>query len=192
MFVVTYKGTFGYIKPYSAVRDELTFSQPFLTPSIIRGIELKLFPQDLDTVTHTVTKIVRHKVTYGALSEQQEQTRAKGFSVTKSIASYEKGILKRGVMVNPVLKLAFASADDAKTASQEHVCLCRAEDVLLPDEEVVEMTEEEFNELRGFELRFTSSEDDDMIGFNRYNDAEKMFGKIEITGNPIQDEEFVW
>ena len=35
MYVVTYKGQFGFIKPWTAVRDGETFSQRFLTPSII-------------------------------------------------------------------------------------------------------------------------------------------------------------
>ena len=34
MYVVTYKGQFGFIKPWTAVRDGETFSQQFLTPSI--------------------------------------------------------------------------------------------------------------------------------------------------------------
>ena len=38
MYVVTYKGQFGFIKPWTAVRDGETFSQQFLTPSIIEGI----------------------------------------------------------------------------------------------------------------------------------------------------------
>ena len=36
MYVVTYKGQFGFIKPWTAVRDGETFSQQFLTPSIIQ------------------------------------------------------------------------------------------------------------------------------------------------------------
>lgn len=43
MFVVTYKGQFGFIKPWTAVRDGETFSQQFLTPSIIEGIEKNCF-----------------------------------------------------------------------------------------------------------------------------------------------------
>lgn len=39
MYIVTYKGQFGFIKPWTAVRDGETFSQQFLTPSIIEGIE---------------------------------------------------------------------------------------------------------------------------------------------------------
>ena len=33
MYVVTYKGQFGFIKLWTAVRDEETFSQQFLTPN---------------------------------------------------------------------------------------------------------------------------------------------------------------
>lgn len=45
MYIVTYKGQFGFIKPWTAVRDGETFSQQFLTPSIIEGIEKKLISQ---------------------------------------------------------------------------------------------------------------------------------------------------
>lgn len=37
MYVVKYTGVFGFIKPWTAVRDSLTYSQQFLTPSIYRG-----------------------------------------------------------------------------------------------------------------------------------------------------------
>lgn len=41
MYVVEYSGTFGFIKPWSAVRDSETFSQQFLTPSIVDGMKMK-------------------------------------------------------------------------------------------------------------------------------------------------------
>ena len=44
-YTVRYTGKFGFIKPWTAVRDGETFSQQFLTPSIIEGIEKKLFPE---------------------------------------------------------------------------------------------------------------------------------------------------
>ena len=47
LFVVHYSGTFGYIKPWTAVRDIETYSQQFLTPSIVEGMEKKLFPETL-------------------------------------------------------------------------------------------------------------------------------------------------
>lgn len=43
LYVVRYAGPFGFIKPWTAVRDSETFSQQFLTPSIVEGIEKKLF-----------------------------------------------------------------------------------------------------------------------------------------------------
>ena len=43
MYVVKYTGVFGFIKPWTAVRDSLTYSQQFLTPSVIEGIEKKIF-----------------------------------------------------------------------------------------------------------------------------------------------------
>ena len=48
LYVIKYSGPFGFIKPWTAVRDIETFSQQFLTPSIIEGIEKKLFPELLD------------------------------------------------------------------------------------------------------------------------------------------------
>ena len=45
IYIVKYTGPFGFIKPWTAVRDSETYSQNFLTPSIIEGIEKKLFPE---------------------------------------------------------------------------------------------------------------------------------------------------
>lgn len=47
LFVVKYAGPFGFIKPWTAVRDGETYSQQFLTPSIVEGMEKKLFPEML-------------------------------------------------------------------------------------------------------------------------------------------------
>jgi hypothetical protein len=38
-YVVKYSGTFGFIKPWTAVRDSKTFSQQFLTPASLEGIQ---------------------------------------------------------------------------------------------------------------------------------------------------------
>lgn len=58
LFVVHYSGTFGYIKPWTAVRDGETYSQQFLTPSIVEGMEKKLFPETLSD--KGIHKIARH------------------------------------------------------------------------------------------------------------------------------------
>ena len=77
MYVVTYKGQFGFIKPWTAVRDGETFSQQFLTPSIIEGIEKKLFPELLNVPG--IHKILRHKLKYDSLDSQQEVTQPRGW-----------------------------------------------------------------------------------------------------------------
>ncbi|MEZ4901763.1 MAG: hypothetical protein R2822_08415 [Spirosomataceae bacterium] len=78
-YVVKYSGSFGFIKPWTAVRDSETFSQQFLTPSIIEGIEKKLFPELLGEVHNgKILKIKRHRLNYQGLDIQQERTWSKG------------------------------------------------------------------------------------------------------------------
>lgn len=88
---------FGFIKPWTAVRDGETFSQQFLTPSIIEGIE------------KGISRIVRHKLSYSAINSQQEQTQTRGweFKRTEKRMIRPLSILNRGIMINPVLHLAF-------------------------------------------------------------------------------------
>ena len=76
-YIVKYTGKFGFIKPWTAVRDGETFSQQFLTPSIIEGIEKKLFPETLN-LNGQITKIARHKLSYSAIDSQQEVTQTRG------------------------------------------------------------------------------------------------------------------
>ncbi|MGN9307592.1 hypothetical protein [Enterococcus faecium] len=71
-YVVKYSGAFGFIKPWTAVRDSETFSQQFLTPSIIEGIEKKLFPELLRE--RGIKKIKRYRLNYQGLDMQQERT----------------------------------------------------------------------------------------------------------------------
>ena len=113
MYIVIYRGKFGFIKPWTAVRDGETFSQQFLTPSIIEGIEKKLFPELLER-NGEICKIVRHKLSYAAIDAQQEVTQARGWKVSKTQMTRERSILKRGVMIDPVLYLAFKKEADAE------------------------------------------------------------------------------
>jgi hypothetical protein len=76
-YVVKYTGPFGFIKPWTAVRDIETFSQQFLTPSILEGIEKKLFPYLLQTNTG-IQKIKRYRLNYIGIDVQQERTWSKG------------------------------------------------------------------------------------------------------------------
>lgn len=184
MYIVVYKGSFGYIKPWTAVRDGETFSQQFLTPSIIEGIEKKLFPELLG-VNGEIKKIMRHKLSYAAIDSQQEVTQTRGWKVGKNQMTRARSILKRGVMLDPVLYLGFHNKADAEKAVKQHICLCRNEDVMLPCPEIKEISEEEFNLFDGFELRFGESEQSFLVGYNRFDGGKPMYGWIEYNGNKL-------
>lgn len=176
-YVVKYSGPFGFIKPWTAVRDSKTFSQQFLTPSIIEGIRQKL----------EVQSIVRHRLKYSSISIQQEQTQTRGWEKKTKAKEMVRNlsILERGVMVEPELYLAFENKEDAEKASKQHICLCRNEDVLFPDAELLEIEEDLFNNLTGFELHFEENDKSFLVGFNRFDNAKPMYGWLEITGKPV-------
>lgn len=176
-YIVKYSGPFGFIKPWTAVRDGKTFSQQFLTPSIIEGLRQKL----------EVSSIVRHKLTYSSISVQQEQTQTRGWEkkTQQKMMVRNQSILERGILVNPILYLAFATGEEAHKSANQHICLCRNEDVLFPDAEIIQLDENEFNHLTGFELRFGESEKSFLVGFNRFDDAKPMYGWLEIAGKPV-------
>ena len=185
--IVKYTGQFGFIKPWTAVRDSETFSQQFLTPSIVEGMEKKLFPELLET--KGIQKIKRHRLNYLGIDVQQERTWSKGgFKASKSGKKWKTNlaIINRGVMLEPYLYLAFDNRADAEKAMQEHICLCRNEDVMLPSE-LLERSEAEFNEIEGFELLFDGDKNTMFkVGYNRYDDVAEMFGELKIFGNPIR------
>lgn len=182
-FVVKYSGPFGFIKPWTAVRDASggeTYSQQFLTPSIIEGIRQKL----------EVSSILRHKLTYMGIDVQQEVVQAKAWAKKGKQYIRERSILKRGVLLRPTLFLAFENEAEAENASLQHICLCRNEDILLPDVAVMELSEEEFNQIDGYELRFGTGNGSFLVGYNRFCNNEGMYGQIVMTGNPIQKESY--
>lgn len=176
-FVVEYDGEFGFIKPWTAVRDGETYSQQFLTPSIIEGIRQKL----------EVKEILRHKLSYTGINVQQEKVHARAWNKSGKKYSRETSILLRGVMIKPVLFLAFSSKEDADKAKCQHICLCRNEDIFLPKATITEMIEEDFNQIEGFELRFGKNEQSFLVGYNRFENNQPMYGWIEITGNPTRN-----
>lgn len=195
LYLVKYSGPFGFIKPWTAVRDSETFSQQFLTPSVIAGIERKLFPELL-YADFGIYKIKRHRLTYQQISQQQEQTQPRGWNAkgTAKKRTYERpyAILIRGVMVNPVLFLAFETLKDAEKASVQHICLARNEDVLYPQEEIIEVPEEEFDTndelFYGFELIFEKNDQSFLVGYNRLDENKPMYGWLKIVGNPVKNE----
>ena len=190
LFVVKYSGPFGFIKPWTAVRDSETFSQQFLTPSIVEGIEKKLFPELLNQAG--IHKLLRHRINYCGISPQQERTWSKGgIKVYKDKHQYKTnlGILNRGVMVQPNLYLAFQEMTDAERAFSQTVCLCRNEDLLYP-EELNKISEQEFDAIAGFELLFSDTENTFKVGHNRFAGGAEMFGELKVYGNPIRNEQF--
>jgi len=199
IYIVTYSGPFAYIKPWTAVRDAETFSQQFLTPSIVEGLEKKLFPELLET-SGLQGRILRHRLTYAGVSRQQEQTQPRGIKqtperITKRTKTFEfsrpRSILVRGALIEPVLHLGFSTGEDAERATNEHICLCRNEDVLLPSDKITAIEESDFDQAdvgyNGFELRFGRKSNAFIVGYNRFDNNKPMYGWLQIVGsNPLR------
>ncbi len=214
LFVVKYTGPFGYIKPWTAVRDGETFSQQFLTPSIIEGMEKKLFPETVSQPgLHGL--ILGHRLNYTGISRQQEQTWSKAWTMVKNgepvvvekevvkkgkttlkkekLTPYSyrptTAILNRGVLIDPQLYLAFSSQELAERATKQHLCLCRNEDVIFPEGGVIIATETEWNSdtFPGFELvEAIAGKPAFHVGYNRFNNAAPMYGTVVSYGDPIR------
>ncbi len=180
LYVVKYTGPFAYIKPWTAVRDERTYSQSFLTPSIVEGLRQKL----------EVAAILRHRLRHGGIDLQQERTQIVGWKVNKNVAIRPVSIITRGVMVQPELTLAFESLSDAQKAATQHICLCRNEDLLLPTD-ISTISSDSFESLPGVELRFERTPNSFLVGFNRFEDAAPMYGYLTIVDPDNNEEESV-
>lgn len=190
-YIVKYSGPFGFIKPWTAVRDGATFSQQFLTPSILAGIERKLFPELLKE-DFGIFKVKRYRLSYQQISQQQEQIQPRGWNYKNKIYERPYSVLIRGVMVNPILFLAFESKEDAKVAAAQHICLARNEDILYPENDIIEINETDFDEdvehFHGFELMFEKNEHSFLVGYNRLDNNKPMYGWLNIIGNPVNNE----
>jgi len=187
-YVVKYTGPFGFIKPWTAVRDSETFSQQFLTPSIVEGIEKKLFPELLDEVG--IKKIKRHRLSYTQISQQQEVIQNRGWNSTKKggqiLFERPTAILIRGVLLEPILHLVFWTKEDAERAFEQHICLCRNEDILMP-KGITEVNQNDLDDetlFNGYELIFENNENAFQVGYHRVTN-EPMFGWLKIVGTPI-------
>lgn len=190
-YIVKYCGPFGFIKPWTAVRDSETFSQQFLTPSIVEGIEKKLFPELLAEAG--IKKIVGHRLSYDQISNQQEVIQTRGWNSKKQGKHFlfhrPKAILTRGILINPILHLAFSSATDAYNAYKQHICLCRNEDILLPEsvEEIaIHDFENDAERFPGYELVFEKTENSFLVGYHRQNRIP-MYGWIKTIGEPVKN-----
>ena len=183
MYVVRYKGKFGFIKPWTAVRDGETFSQQFLTPSVIEGIEKKLFPELLNAIG--IHKIIRHKLKYDGMDSQQEVTQTRGWEHKSKMNIRNRSVINRSVLLNPLLYLAFDNQEDALSAIKQHVCLCRNEDLLIPEPDIKKLSDKEFDQLPGFELKFGKSDQSFLVGYNRFEHNEPMYGWLEYNGQSL-------
>ncbi|ODT34917.1 MAG: hypothetical protein BGN92_13410 [Sphingobacteriales bacterium 41-5] len=189
-YVVKYTGQFGFIKPWTAVRDSETFSQQFLTPSIVEGMEKKLFPELLKE--SGIKKIKRHRLSYAQINQQQEVIQTRGWNSTRKgkqiLFDRPTAVLIRGILIEPILHLAFENKEDAEIAFQQHICLSRNEDVLMPVD-MLEIQQDEFEDeekFNGYELIFENNENAFQVGYDRLTN-EPMFGWLKIVGNPINN-----
>jgi len=187
-YVVKYTGQFGFIKPWTAVRDAEIFSQQFLTPSIVVGMERKLFPELLKK-TFGHYKIHRHRLSYSQMVAQVEQIQPRGWNITTKVHLRKNAILNRSVLLNPVLYLAFQNEEDAEIAAKQHLCLCRNEDILFPVE-VLKISEEDFDTdedaFAGYELIFEKNDQSFLVGYNRFDEGKPMYGWLKVLGNPVK------
>ena len=174
--VVRYTGPFGFIKPWTAVRDDQTYSQQFLTPSIVEGMRQKL----------GVSGILRHRLRHDGFSRQQEAVQSGGFKKNTRAKTLTRstGVLTRGVMLNPILHLAFATEEEAHLAAGQHLCLCRNEDLIYPADPVQIMSLQAFERIVGFELMFGRGRGAFLVGYNRFSGGTPMYGRLRVEGNP--------
>ena len=88
------------------------------------------------------------------------------------------------------MHLAFKTLEDAENASKQHICLARNEDLLYPDEDILEVTQDEFDNndelFAGFELIFEENEQSFLVGYNRFDNNKPMYGYLKIVGNPVK------
>ena len=129
---------------------------------------------------------MRHKLSYAGIDLQQEVVQAKAWSKKGKTYVKERSILRRGVMLSPVIYIAFSTLEDACKASLQHICLCRNEDILLPESNIQELSISAFDILEGYALRFGESAQSCLVVYNRFKNNEEMYGWIEIVGNPTK------
>ena len=154
-----------------------------------------MFPELL--TTKGINKIQRYRLAYNGMARQMETVQAADYTAKNIEGSKafkrmtrKAGVLHRNVLVDPILYLAFSQASDAEIAAQQHLCLCRNEDLVFPVE-VLEMSEAMFSQLSGFELRFGKElAGSFLVGYNRYHEAEPMYGRLDIFGDASQYQDY--
>jgi len=193
-YIIKFEGSFGFIKPWSAVRDSKTKSCDFLTPSILMGIERKLFPELSINENGKINKILRYRLSFQDISFQQESTKSiayerKGKIIKDRYFMANSSTINRGVLINPILYLMFNTKEDAENVMGQHICLCRNEDVLLSTELIEIEDESEFDNVEKFSgyESFSCEENDNnsiFCGLNKYS-KNKQYTIRKIFGEPV-------
>ena len=96
---------------------------------------------------------------------------------------YFNSIHKRYLLTNPEITLAFECKEDALKAVEQPIYVGQTEFILYPNGDVMEMTEEDFDKITGFECFSSNKEDPEAIyvGNNRQRNNERMYVKIKYT-----------
>ncbi len=191
MFVVVYKGPFGFIKPYDTNRDDYIKSQNFLLPSAVKGIELYLFPELLKDKTHILKKIVRCKINFDNIVKdlgviQSPLVKRVSKRATDKMHSFilATSCIERGLLHNVTVYVGFNNMDDALIASSSHIRISGKDETCYPSgDRAIEISDDEFDKISGWEFKETSQDDPNsiLVGNNRYKNNEKIYGKIIHT-----------
>ncbi len=192
--IVKFGGDFGFIKPWSAVRDSKTKSNFYLTPSILMGIERKLFPELLLVENGELNFISRYRLSFQDVVFQQESTSSilPSSKVSKldgtKYNSKNLFITERGILIKPILYLMFNPNTNIDDVLGQHICLCRNEDLMFPLELIENIEEDIFDtddKYSGYESFGCLESDGNSIfcGLNKYT-KEKQFIKFKIFGTP--------
>lgn len=165
IYYVTYEGDFGYIKPHNAVRDSVTYSEGFLTPSTVEGIRRYLGVNSIDRV----------KLSYNGLIDTFQVTQVPHNNSFNRFRS----ILNRFFLCNPKVILGFYNEFDATLAQKHTFALCVRECQVYPTHYYKSCNIEEFNAFPGSE--FIECDEGDMyVGYNRYTEKD-MIGTLEVV-----------
>jgi len=168
MYIVKYHGTFGFIKPSFAFRDELTFSQQFITKPTLIGMEFNVLKHDGYECSKDCKYIIRHKLNNKGFSIQQENILSEiiKFSKNGEVKHGGVGIIKRGLLLYPELYLGFNDLEIAKKFYNYMIRLSRKEDLMIPVK-FFECDDEYFDSIPGVES--FDNEEGFLSGFNRYD-----------------------
>ena len=174
-YAVKYCGDFGLIKPFGGLRESSIFTMVAPTPSIIMGIENKIFGDNEN-------RIIKHRLNFSTIQETSETTE----SIDKKGSTW---FIPKNVLINPELFLLVSKKEHVDIMENSSIRLCRNEDILIPTD-VIELDniddfDDEVN-FPGYEL-IPCSEEHPMgnwYGFNNYSN-DNQYCYLNIIGKPV-------